>query len=52
MKSIIATAVLTAVFLAAPGLLPRQAAKQVTAANDANVTIVLKTSALPAKVSG
>jgi hypothetical protein len=52
MKSIIATAILTVAFLAAPGLMPRHAVKQVQAANDANITIVSKTSAFPAKVSG
>jgi hypothetical protein len=52
MKSIIATLTLTAVFLAAPGLMPRHAAKQLQAANDQNITVVSKTSAFPVKVSG
>jgi hypothetical protein len=52
MKSIIATAILTVAFLSAPGLLPRHAAKQVQAVNDHNVTVMSKTSAFPAKVSG
>jgi hypothetical protein len=52
MKSIVATAILTVAFLATPGLMPRHAAKQMQAANDANITIVSKTSAFPVKVSG
>ncbi len=52
MKSIIATAILALAFLAAPGVMPRHATKQMQAANDSNITIVSKTSSFPAKVSG
>jgi hypothetical protein len=52
MKSIIATMLMTVLFLSVPGLLQRQAAKPAQVASQENVTVVTKTSAFPVKIAG